>query len=640
MIDRIQLFLSSWVPSEIYFGAAILFIAAALIVSINSLIHFFHTGKYLIDLFSIPIFVSLYIFTSSLLILLTGELNTLICVIGILVAFFLTYRFLLLPNEIGDSSELLLSRPIEAKKRMQQSWFFLSLLFLVLFYLLSIDHNYLPAQYDITTYQFFSDLVARHGTYPDVRFADDYELHILPPPGYFGIDYVVGFFWANPRRVLLTSTLFLFCVTLAFIRLGTVLFNDIHLEPFFLFATFCRGLYWNYWEFNVQRELSLLASLMFLICIVLSYRGNSEGKRLHYLIFGQLFLATAFMCHPENTAYILVGVFTYIGLAYALKKIKKEKNTVNWAVYFFGSTIISLSIFLFWYVSVVRQTPRNFLTAEISSPVPEVLNLLFHTNGFVPVVLFGIGLILMYLGNRRKESFFFFFLFFSLIFLAYFKYFLHLILPEVYQLVEREYTQFDGASLYVIGPYVHPHAIIVKITALWWFMILVSGWVYSYLWDILRGMKRLIKVCIFLLFIPLVFGDVFYLYYNQPIIDKDEYQFLLSLKKKLPDDAIIIAPAQYYFSAWTGPVLQRDSLSSRSYYHSTNSIAPDLYQILEVAYSTGNFESLLCSLAREKVVVLFDKARAEVAVQLIHSDNWKTVLVKNGNYALSWGKLN
>jgi hypothetical protein len=637
IIDRYLLFLSSWSPGEIYLGAAILLGISFLILLAFGLVHLLHKGEFTFSLFSVPAFVSLFSFVSSLLILFIGKINIFICFVSIIIALFLTYIFLLSSGEMSSASCLLFRKPIRAKiDGYRKSSFYLVLFLLVLFFLLSIDHNYLPAQYDITTYQFLSDVVSRHGTYPTIDFAGDHELHVLPPPGYFGIDFLIGLAWDSPRRVLLISTLFLLCVTLALIRLGAVFFSNSGLEPFMLYATFCRGLYWNYWEFNVQRELSLLASLMFLICTVLSYREDTAGKRLHYLIFGQLFLTTAFMCHPENTAYIIVGVFAYIGFALILKGFQKDRNYIYWAVHFICSLIISLSIFLYWYVSVVRETSRDYLTAELASPVPEMMNLLFHFNGIVPVVLFFVGIILMFVGNRKKEGLLFSLLFLLPLFLAYFKYLLHLVLPEVFELVEREYDDFNGTRFWVIGPYAHPHAVIVKMTSLWWSMILVSGWVYHYLWGILRNINRFVMLSTLLVLISLVFGDIFYMYYNKPIIDEDEYQFLVSLKDRLPDDAIIVAPAQYYFSAWTGPVLQRDSLSSRTHYHATNSIAPDLYPVIEAAYTTGNFEPLLCMLPREKAVILFDKARADAAILLAEGGNWRVILAQNGNYALGW----
>jgi hypothetical protein len=125
-----------------------------------------------------------------------------------------------------------------------------------------------------------------------------------------------------------------------------------------------------------------------------------------------------------------------------------------------------------------------------------------------------------------------------------------------------------------------------------------------------------------------------YLYYNKPIILEDEYDFLLELKGEIPSDAVIIAPAQYHFSAWAGPVLQRDCLLFRSETHARSSLAPSLHDMLKTAYSTGDFEPLLSMIPREKAVVLFDSQRATDAVRLLNTGNWNTILEYNGLHAL------
>ena len=640
IIDRLQLFLSSWAPGEIYQGAVILLALVSLIILILGFVRFLHKGRWVFNLLAVPTLISFFVLVSSLSILFTERVSGPICLLSGIGALVLSYLFLgFISGDESEKSHLLIQIPIESNTgTFQRVVFYIGLALLYIFFLLSIDHNYLPPQYDITTYQFFSDLVARHGTYPVIDFAGENQLNIIPPPGYFGIDYLMGMFWDSPRRVLLTSSLFLLGVILTFVRLGTVLFKDVHLELFILFATFSRGLFWTYWEFNVQRELSLIAALMFLLCSILSYRTDGRRKRIGYLVFGQLFLTAAFMCHPENTAYILVGIFALIGFNAIRKAIERDNSYLLKMVQFALSMGISLMVLLYWHISVVQQyTVRNYMNETVFGPVPDLLSFLFHTNGVIPVLALLLGILLMVSTNRKKEGVLFCFLFIFMIFLVYFKYLLHLLMPETFELLRREYSEFTSASLYVKGPLVHPDSTIVKITSLWWFMILVLGWTYSYLWKLLRRKNLVALVSVGLLYFPLVVGDVIYLYYNQPIISGNGYRFLLSLEDRISDDAIIIAPAQYQFSAWTGPLLRRDSLAFRGEeYHATHSMGISLYGELVSVYASGDFEPILSKLPRERVVILFDDARTDKAIQLLKSGKWETVFEQNGYYALGW----
>jgi len=638
IFDRLLLLLSTWSPGEIYLGAGVMVIVSLLAMAAFGYVHFLRTGRWTLDLFALPTFVSFLVSTSSMFILFSGELNTLICLTSVLTATVLASWFLVFTSTEQSEASHLLIRGLPGNTEENQNRLFLSSLSaLVVFYLVSIDHNYLPAQFDITTYQFLSDVVARHGTYPIVEFAGEGSVSVLPPPGYFGIDFMMGLFWQSPRRVLLTSALIFSCTALAFVRLGALLFRDVRLEPFILFACFSRGFLWNFWEFNVQRELSLLASLMFLICVIHSYRVHRPSRSFGYLIFGQLYLIAALMCHPENTAYTLVGPFALIVPALLMWIAKKENYYINRTVHFALSMLLSLSIFSVWFVTVIStQVHGGYLTADFVGPVPDVLNLLFHTNGVVPVTLSFVAIGLMARSGRTREAVLLLYLILLCLFLAYFKYLCHLVLPETFSLIEGKFDQFTGASWFVLGPLVHPHSLIVKITSLWWFMVLALGWIYSHTWRSLKKRSRVVAVSVLLLFAPLAFADVIYLYYNRPIITEEEYRFLLILKERLPLDAVVIAPAQYHFAAWTGPVLQRDSISYRSEYHAKSSIAPSLSLMLTTAYATKDFEPLLSRLPRRKAVVLFDRERAADAVRLLGSGNWIKILEYRGLYALGW----
>jgi hypothetical protein len=251
----------------------------------------------------------------------------------------------------------------------------------------------------------------------------------------------------------------------------------------------------------------------------------------------------------------------------------------------------------------------------LDSPVPNLFNLFFHSNGFIPITLMIIGIIFMLFKKNMKNIGKICFTYFGIcLFLAYFQLLLHLLFPATFLLVKKAFAEFYGAQYYVKSFLVHPHSIIIKISALWWFAIIVSTWLYYQLWTNLPN--KSIKLFILIITIPILFADVLYMYYNKPIINKAHFSFLIELEKKIPDDAVIIAPPNNGH-AWTGSLLRRDCLTWRgSGYYITNSLSKNLPSELKHAYSTGDFTKLINKLHKDTIIILLDKEHNKITAKL------------------------
>ena len=621
---------ASWHPGELWLAVGLLLVGVATILLGVAALSRLRDGGWRVFAV-IPAFLSVFIFCTSWLTLLSGALNRLVLVIGVLVAAAATYFFAALVHDtLNDGS------PTERNALGILQWrpLLLVLSLLLGFYIVSIDHNYVPAQFDATTYLFLGDVLERHGTYPLVEFAGQHELTILPPPGYFAFDYAFRQAWDHPRWALVGSTLVLMCLVVAFAWLTAILFKEGAYVAAVGVAVFCRPLYWNFWEFNLPRHLSLVSVLMCLIGCVYAYRSKTwSTKGLGALAFAMACLSGAILTHPENAAYLLVGV---IVVAFVAALIEFASNRDR-ALKLMGIVAVGIAVSavsgLAWYSKVLTEAgAAGFLARAYKSPLPDLSNLLFHTNGVLPLLLFGVGVGWLLVRGKLHLGLGLAAIFLVMLGCAYGQAIFPLLWPQEYAFSTRPFNQFSGAGLYADTPLIHPHSLIVKIYGLWWFMVPVSAWTYSRVWEAVKERRR--RVVALVLFGGLAFADVMYLYYNKPIVSLAQHDFLLQVKEVVPAGAVIVAPPQYHFGAWVGPLVHRDCLAFRGKYHTRNSISDNLDGVLRDTYENGSFDSLLEMVGTRNVVILFDSAYAHQAEQLLGTEEW-TELVKTGtNVAL------
>jgi hypothetical protein len=207
-----------------------------------------------------------------------------------------------------------------------------------------------------------------------------------------------------------------------------------------------------------------------------------------------------------------------------------------------------------------------------------------------------------------------------------------LLWPQEYAFSTRPFNEFSGAGLHADTPLRHPYSLIVKIYGLWWFMVPVNAWTYSRMWEAVKERRR--RVVALALFGGLAFADVMYLYYNKPIVSLAQHDFLLQVKEVVPAGAVIVAPPQYHFGAWVGPLVHRDCLAFRGKYHTRNSISDNLDGVLRDTYENGSFDSLLETVGTRNAVILFDSAYTHQAERLLGTKKWTELVRMGPNVAL------
>lgn len=623
LFDRLSLFSSSWHPAEFYLHVLPWLAVTAAILFLPAMARRVRKLPLIFSFLALPVFLSLLSFFGSILICGFGRVNVPVCGMAVLQA---ATGMIFFVELISDQENL--------EGLHSFSWIFsLELVVLAVFYLLSVDHNYVPPQFDGTTYQFIGELLYRKGTYPMVSFVGGETLSILVPPGYYSLDFWGRVLWNDPRVMLIIACLLLISLTIAFAGLASVLFSDKKLPPFIGAAVFCRGVLWNFWEFNLLRQLSVVCGILFLMSAILFIRAESNRRRWAHLIFAQAFLAAGLVAHPENLAYILFGVFAYAGfrVLFSLGDPLVRHRTGQFLV----SMILPISVFSLWFLKSANQSAgRSLVLTPYQLPIPEPIHFIFHTNGVLPIIFLVMGIVFMLM---KKETIplgkFFGFLFVWLLVSSYYSLGLHLISPASFPMKRVAYDDFVGAVWYVKSFLMHPHALIIKISGFWWVAVLVMGWFFSKLWDV--GRHRLMRAAMVIGVGGLMMLDIAVLYFNQPIISIGEYTFLRELKSHLPADAVVVAPPGYYFSAWVGPLLERDSLSFRGAQHTLNSIAKSLPTEIETAYVTGDFGFFKTRLPQQKLTYLFIPPYLDLAERLSNQPGVQVLLRKEGVVALT-----
>jgi len=425
-------------------------------------------------------------------------------------------------------------------------------------------------------------------------------------------------------------------VSIAFVRLGSLIFKTARIEPFMLMALFARGLFWNFWEFNLLRAIALVCSLMF-VCALIRFHGAATfNKSLVQVIFAQIFLSSAILSHPEQCAYLLAGVILFALVFFGFRLIKQDGLEKIKARVFFASLIIPAVMFGYWYFSVVRRySSADYFFGVSSAPIPFIDGLLFHCSGFLPILFTLAAVVLLVRSKYKNYGFLLGFLFVFTLFLSYFQGIMGILMPDKFHIMDGKVTDhFASARFWVATHLVNPDARICKISGFWWYGIIAMGWVFYYLWGAIK--EKAARLCVMAVIASLLLCDVFFMYYNQPIITRAGYSFLKSLGPMLPEDAVIIAPPGYEFSVWTGPVLRRDSLSNRAATHSANSLSRDLNTDIERAYMTADFSGLLARLPAGKVFVLVNADNSALLPQFQDSGRWRLFYVKDGNYAFQY----
>jgi len=602
ILTRISLFFSSVQPGELYLGFIVLLGMLLLLSYISTRLQP-KSKSHCIDFISIPSFIAMLSLTFSILVLLTGQVNILIVLLSLGSAFAMSQAFLFFGSNPDANSFIVIDRNKILTEVKNKKIYLILFGFFILIYLFSVDHNYVPAQYDITTYQFIGDQLFRKGTYPLVPYAGSSELTLVPPPGFFIFDYLQRLLWNQPRAAVLVSILFLISTALAFTKLVSLFFKNKNIEPFVVLALFCRGLLWTYWEFNVLRELSLVCVLLFLICFIHFYREPSWKTSLKHLVFGQLFLSSAMVSHPENTAYLLGGLMFLMGGMWFNHLIRRRKDYIKKGIAFLVGCVLPLSLFAYWFQTVIAGSSKNYFVSQVAAPIPTLFSVVSQYSGIVPFFIFMVGCVLMWRQKEKRKvaGIFLFVIAFNFI-LTYFPLYLHWASPENNPLIEKEYNEFFAARKYVMTSLVHPTPVVLKITSFWWILIIFSAWFYHELWNRIRGRWRQIGLGIILG--GLVFGDILYYYYNRPIVTPGEYQFLRALEEKAPSNTFLVSPPDIGFSYWAGPLAKKDSFPYRGGYHTANTLPIDFNNQIQTAYKNLNFTSVLNQSPRGKTIIL------------------------------------
>ena len=140
VIDRLTLLFSSWHPGELWLAEGLLLLGVAAIVFGVAALGKLRDGCWRVFAGVIPVFLSAYIFCTSWLILLSGVLNGLVLVSGVLAATVVTYFFTMLVHDETLTDDGLIERAALDSLRW---WSLLPVLCLLLgFYVVSVDHNY------------------------------------------------------------------------------------------------------------------------------------------------------------------------------------------------------------------------------------------------------------------------------------------------------------------------------------------------------------------------------------------------------------------------------------------------------------------------------------------------------------------
>lgn len=633
ILDRLILLISYNSPLELYIGLVGVFVFCLLIFFLQGFTFKLIFKRFYANLIGLPIFIALTSFIFSLIALGVHQINILI----ICVSFFLSFIFSIYilknyENEEKPSEDSLLAFSGNTfwTYKNAQCLLLLILVLIPLFYVFSIDHARVPSQYDNTTYQFMGDLLFRNHTYPVVDYAG-YQLSFLPPPGFFVFDNAIRFLWNEPRSHMILLMLSLILTSILFARLGSLLFKNRLIEIFMAIAIFNRGLFWTYWEFNVLKIFSLISVLLFLIFFIQFYYSNSK-KEIFYLICSQLFLAGGLLTHPEFTVYSLLGFWAILPIVFLFHLFKKDVIYLKKAFKFIGTLIIPMGCFLVWRLSI--STPSYFAIAGI--PVLHLHNFLFHMTGVIPIISVFIACpILFFYKKTRKIGLILSGVFLALIFFGYCQLFLHFIFPKIFIL--NPITEDVSSHATVISPLNFPHILALKIYSLWPVSIICTGWLFFYLWTKIKNI--FLTTFVVLCAIPLLFFDMLYMYYNQPIIQKNEYLFLKSLRAVLPKDAIVVAPEEYYyfFSAWVGPILQRDCLMFRGDgFHARVLPNFNLPDELKYAYNTNNFDFFLKNFRSDKLVVLYNKPHLADALKLAKTKQWQVIAEDGSTFAFRY----
>ncbi len=612
LLARLTLFASAWKPLPLY-GHAL--IVAAALAFLFWLIEKRKTQTPF--LLALPAFLTLNAFICTIIICVTHQVNLTTCGISAMLSL-----LGILPLLDVFSKESLLAGISTSRI------FIVELLGLAIFYLLSVDHNYVPAQYDITTYSFIGEQLFRKGAYPTVPFAGG-SLSTLVPPGYFGVDFLGRIFWNDPRMILLLSCVFLVALTIAFAAVGVLFFEDARIVPFIGAAVFTRGLLWSYWEFNMLRHLSVICALMFLATAILGFRSKNTRQAFLYFLYAQTCLGAALVAHPENTAYVLVAVFAYA--AVRVSYFLSEENRVR-TLMFAVAGVLSIGVFAVWYLtSVAHQASGGVVFSASKLPVPVLKNLLFHTNGIIPIVAIAVACTALAGTGKKEQAKFLTFSFLLLIAASYYAVALHALFRSKFPMEAVPFDDFLGASHMVMGPMLHPYSLLIKISGFWWLGVLATAWMLQRLWENPRIPRTVLMAGI----AGAMTMDVLYMYYNKPILTSDEYVFLQDLKPQLPKNTVVVAPPGYEFSAWTGPVLEKDSVSFRGSLHTRNTLSKDLETEVEKAYASGDFQFFENKLAGRPVVYLFTKSYANLADKRAAKNGMRVLSQLNGDTAVA-----
>jgi len=624
---------------ELYIGLSAVLIFCLFILLLQSITFKLLFKRFYANLLGLPIFVALAPLIFSSIVLIIHKVNTPVVGISFLLSFILSVYILKSYADAenpGEDSLLVFTGDTFWTAKKEQFIFLIILLSIPLFYVFTIEHAWVPSQFDNTSYQFIGDLLFRKHTYPLASFAGSYQIGFLPPPGFFVFDYAIRLIWNDPRSHMVLLTLALIVTSIAFARIGSLLFKNKIIEIFILIAMFSRGIFWTYWEFNVLKIFTMIPIILFVIFFFRFYYSENKEETL-FLLYSQIFLSDAILIHPEFAAYTLFGFFIVIPAVFLLYLLKGNTVYIKKGFKFLAGLLIPLGFFLLWHqIVVVPIIPKLYIGLAGLISVPPLKNFLFHMTGIIPALSIFVACAILSLGKKtRKIGLMLSAMFLLIVLFAYCQYLLHFVFPDIFTLRTQTYDDFFGTSLFVIAPLVFPHNLLFKIYSLWPLSIICMGYLFYLLWIKIRSIR--FKVLIALLIFPLMFFDLLYMYYNKPIISKSEYLFLKSLKKILPLDSIIIAPPGYEFSVWVGPILNRDSLSFRGEgLHAKIMTNFTLQEQIAKAYEKTDFDFFIKNFQRDKLIVIYNEPYRKGEQIFAKSNKWKIVLQDGTNFVFRY----